>query len=82
MVKTWVADFKRGRTSSNIDAERSGRPKSARMEVEDMVLKVHKIVLNDRRLKLVDIAKAVGISKERTHDYALSSERLGDFKLY
>jgi hypothetical protein len=45
MVKTWVADFKRARTSSNKDAERSGRAKSARTEAEDMVLKVHKIVV-------------------------------------
>jgi histone-lysine N-methyltransferase SETMAR len=63
-VKTWVADFKRGRTSTN-DEQRSGRPKTATSE--EMVQKLHKIVLNDRRLKLVEIAEAVGISKERAH---------------
>ena len=63
-VKTWVADFKRGRTST-IDAERPGRPKTA--TTEEMVLKVQKVVLSDRRLKLVEIADIVGISKERTH---------------
>src|SRR5437588_6058029 len=64
MVKTWVADFKRGRTSTN-DAERPGRPKTA--TTEEMVLKVHKVVSSDRRLKLMEIADTVGISKERVH---------------
>ncbi|EFA13479.2 Mariner Mos1 transposase-like Protein [Tribolium castaneum] len=63
-IKTWVADFKRGRKSTE-DAPRSGRPKTA--TCKEIVEKVHKIVLNDRRSKLVEIAEAVGISTERVH---------------
>lgn len=61
-VHTWVTDFKRGRKSCE-DAHRAGRPNEVTNEV--MIRKIEKIVLNDRRLKLREIAIMVGISSER-----------------
>lgn len=61
-VKFWVAEFKRGRTNL-YDDERVGRPKTATNQ--DIVQKVHRLVLNDRRIKVREIAEAVSISKER-----------------
>lgn len=75
-VKTWVADFKRGRKSTD-DAPRSGRPKTA--TTTEIVEKVHRVVLNDRRLKLAEIADTLGISTERT--YHILTEILGMRKL-
>lgn len=75
-VQFWAADFKRGRTSV-FDEEREGRPKTATNE--EMVKKVHKIVNADRRLKLHEIAEAVGISSERV--YSILHEQLGMKKL-
>ncbi|XP_011863068.1 PREDICTED: histone-lysine N-methyltransferase SETMAR-like [Vollenhovia emeryi] len=51
-----------GRTSTE-DAPRSGRPKEATNA--EIVKQVRRIVLNDRKVKLRELAKAVGISKER-----------------
>ena len=42
----WYAEFKRGRTNTD-DTERSGRQKSA--VVPENIMKVHKIVLGDRK---------------------------------
>ncbi|KMQ83449.1 histone-lysine n-methyltransferase setmar [Lasius niger] len=61
-VKFWAAEFKRGRTSL-VDDERSGRQKTA--TTTDNIEKVHQMVLDDRRIKVREIAEAVGISKER-----------------
>lgn len=69
-VKNWVAEFKRGRTSVQ-DELRPGRPKS--VTTSEMVSKVHDMVLEDRRLKLSEIADNTGISKERVH-HILSEE--------
>ncbi|XP_037868115.1 protein GVQW3-like [Bombyx mori] len=69
-VKIWVAEFKRGRTCAQ-DKVRPGRPKS--VTTPEMVVKVHDIVLADRRLKLSEIADTAGISKERVH-HILSEE--------
>lgn len=49
MVKTWFAEFKRGRINTD-DAERSGRPNSAVVPLN--IKKVHKIILADCKLKL------------------------------
>ena len=54
------ADFKCGRTNTD-DAERSGRPKSA--VVPENMKKVHRIVLGDRKLKMLKIADSLKISE-------------------
>ena len=59
-ITDWHAEFKRGRTNTD-NAERSGRPKSA--VLPEKITKVHKIVLNDRKLKLREIADTLKISK-------------------
>jgi histone-lysine N-methyltransferase SETMAR len=69
-VKYWFAEFKRGRTNTS-DAERSGRPKE--VITPENIKKVHKIILNDRKVKLSEIAETLKISKERVghivHEY-------------
>ncbi|KYN06861.1 hypothetical protein ALC62_02182, partial [Cyphomyrmex costatus] len=59
-VYRWFSEFKMSHTSTE-DASRSGRPK----EATEIVKQVHRIVLNDRKVKLRELAEAVGISKER-----------------
>ena len=61
-ISFWVSEFKRGRTSTS-DEPRTGRPKTATND--EMVDKVHDVVLADRRLKLKEIAETIGISEER-----------------
>lgn len=61
-VKFWAAEFKRGRKSLG-DDERSGRPKTA--TTDDNIAKVHQMVLDDRRIKVREIAEVMNISKER-----------------
>lgn len=58
----WFAEFKRGRTNTE-DAERSGRPNDA--VTPENIKKVHKIVLENRKVKLQEIADTINISKER-----------------
>lgn len=64
MVQKWFNDFRCGRTDTN-DATRPGRPKE--VTTPDFIDKVHDIVLADRRLKVREIAKMVGISVDRVH---------------
>src|SRR5436190_14865022 len=61
-VKFWAAEFKRGRKSLG-DDERSGRPKTA--TTDENIAKVHEMVLDDRRIKVREIAKVMNMSKER-----------------
>lgn len=61
-VYRWFSEFKMGRTSTE-DAPRSGRPIEATNS--EIVKQVHRIVLDDRKVKLRELAEAVGISKER-----------------
>lgn len=75
-VKKWAAEFKRGRTSLQDDA-RCGRSKTA--TTEEIVNKVHDIVLRDWWLKVSEIAKNVGILDERT--YHILTKELGMKKL-
>jgi len=58
----WFAEFKRGRTDTN-DAERFGRPNEA--VTPENIKKIHKIVLDDRKVKLRELADIVKISMER-----------------
>ena len=56
----WFAEFKRGRTTTN-DSKRSGRPNEA--ITPENIKKVHKLILADRKLKLLDIADTLKISE-------------------
>ena len=73
----WYAEFKRGRTNTD-GAERSGRPKSA--VVPENIIKVHKIVLGDRKLKLREIADTLKISEGSV--FTILHESLGMRKLF
>ena len=61
-VKFWAAEFKRGRKSLG-DDERSGRPKTA--TTDENVAMVHQMVLDDRRIKVKEIAEVMNMPKER-----------------
>ncbi|XP_044753550.1 histone-lysine N-methyltransferase SETMAR-like [Coccinella septempunctata] len=64
-IRYWFNEFKRGRTSV-FDEGRSGRPKE--VTTEDMVIKIHDIVLADRRVKIKKIAEMVDMPYERVHN--------------
>ena len=59
-VKLWVTEFKRDRKSLGND-EHSGRPKIT--TTYENIAKVHQTVLDDRRIKVRDIAEVMNISK-------------------
>ena len=61
-IKKWAAEFKRGRTGLE-DDPRKGRPKSA--TTPEIIEQVHDMVLDNRRMKVHEIAEAIGISNER-----------------
>jgi len=69
-ITKWAAEFKRGRTSLE-DDPREGRPKSA--TTSKFMEQVHDMVLDDRRMKVREIAETIGISKERV-GYILHEE--------
>lgn len=55
MVKNWIAQFKRGRTTTN-----DGRPKA--LTTTNVIEKVCRIVLDDCRVTVGDLPEQVGIS--------------------
>ncbi|GFT23360.1 HTH_48 domain-containing protein [Nephila pilipes] len=59
----WFAEFKRGRTDTN-DAERSGRPVKA--VTPENVSEVTKLIMKDRKVKLLDAAIAFDGTKTAT----------------
>ena len=59
-----MAEFKRDRTSCQ-DEHRNGRPNE--VTTTEMVKKIHKMVLDDRRLKVSEIADMVEISRSGIH---------------
>lgn len=61
-VKFWTAEFKRGRRSME-DDQRPGRPKTA--STDNNIKKIHQMVINNRRIKVRDVAETMEISKER-----------------
>ena len=56
-------EFSCGRTNTT-DAERSGRP--IEITTEEIIHKIHDIVLENSHMKMCNIAEKVNISKERT----------------
>ena len=75
-VKKWYVEFKPDRTSTN-NTEFSSRPNE--VATGENIKKVHRIVLNDRKIKLSVIADMVNISTECVrhilHEY-LSMKKL------
>jgi hypothetical protein len=67
IVKKWFAKFKRGEIEGDA---RCVRPKEA---VPKNIKKVHKIIVNDRIVKLIEISETLKISKKRVehivHEY-------------
>ena len=63
-MKRWVAEFKHGRQSPEDDPH-PGRP--VIVATQEMVSKVHDIVMTDRQVTERYIASTVGISQERVH---------------
>ena len=59
MLHKWFTEFRYSRISTS-DAERPGRPKE--LTSQEMIDKIHDIVLNDRRLKVCEISETVNIS--------------------
>jgi hypothetical protein len=74
-VEKWFAKLKRGEMcidDARIDGDaRIGRPKDT--VSDENIKKVHKIILNDRKMKLIEIAETLKISKKRVdhivHEY-------------
>ena len=62
IVQKWVAEFKGGRQSLE-DDPRPGRPTTA--TTQENIDQVHRLVMDDRRLTISQIASGVGISRER-----------------
>lgn len=75
-VRYWFNEFKRGRTSV-FDEERPGRP--ADVVTEEIIEKVHDIILADHRTKVREVAKAVGVSYGMV--FNILHDRLGMRKL-
>lgn len=61
----WINEFKCGRICTE-DEARSGRP--VEVTTLDIVEKIHGMVMENRRMKVREIAEAVGISTERVHN--------------
>lgn len=72
-VEKWFADFKRGHTDTD-DAERSGRP--IEVVTPENIKKVHRIVLENRKVKLREIADTLKISEGSVHKKDLYIRKL------
>jgi len=69
-IKKWAAEFKRGHTGLEDDPCK-GCPKSA--TTPEIIEQVHDTVLDDRQMKVHEIAETIGISKEHV-GYILHEE--------
>lgn len=76
-VYDWYNEFKRGRTST-ATIPSPGRP--IEVTTQENVQKIHRMVLNDRKLKVREIAEAMRMSKERVgnilHEHLLMRKLL------
>ena len=75
-VAKWSAEFKRGRDSLE-DDPRPGRP--ADVISQEMIDRVERLVLNDRRIKVAELASECGISNGSV--YTIIHEHLGMSKV-
>ncbi|XP_033225140.1 protein GVQW3-like [Belonocnema kinseyi] len=75
MVKQWVSEFKKGRTST-FDELRSERP--VKVATPEMIEKMHKRVIEDRRLMVSQKSKATRMSTEHVRN--ISHEHSGTEK--
>jgi predicted HTH transcriptional regulator len=64
-VSRWFQTFRNGSISTN-DAELSGR--LVETTIPEIFDKIHDMVMDDRRVKVREIASTVGISSERVHN--------------
>ncbi|GFV52335.1 HTH_48 domain-containing protein [Trichonephila clavipes] len=62
-LKIWGVEFKRGRKSLG-DDKHSGRPNTA--TTEENIAKIPQMVLDDRRIKVREIAEVMNMSKENS----------------
>ena len=60
MVEKWIAELKRGHTSTVYDAERSGRPNEA--VIPENIKQIHQLVRNNRKWKVHELVDIVKIS--------------------
>ena len=75
-VAKWSAEFKRGRDSLE-DDPRPGRP--ADVISQEMIDRVERLVLNNRRIKIAELASECGISNGSV--YTIIHEHLGMSKV-
>nr|WP_315898425.1 hypothetical protein [Proteus mirabilis]WNW22282.1 hypothetical protein RRU04_00030 [Proteus mirabilis] len=73
----WYAKFKRGEMSTEDgELERDAR----KVVTDENIKKIHKMILNDRKMESIEIAEALKISKERVghiiHQYLDMREAL------
>ncbi|XP_026828418.1 histone-lysine N-methyltransferase SETMAR-like [Ooceraea biroi] len=76
-VYKWFQNFRSGHMSTS-DVECSGRPVEA--TTPEIIDKIHDMVMGDRRVKIREIASAMGISSERVHN--ILHQHLGMKKLF
>ena len=76
LLHKWFTEFRCGRINTS-DAERPGPPK--KVTSQEMIDKIHNIVLNDRRLKVREISETAIISVGRV--WHISHQCLGVRKL-
>jgi len=69
-IKKWAAEFKCDRSSLE-DDPCEGRPKSA--TTPEIIEQMHKMILDEGRMKVRETAETIGISKERV-GYILHEE--------
>ena len=67
----WINEFKRGRTCTE-DPARSGRP----ITTKEVIEKVHRIVLGDRRMKIheIDLRRFLTVDETWIHHYTPESK--------
>ena len=64
-VKQWISEFKKSLTSTD---DETGSGRLIEVPTGEMIEKIHKIVLGDRRLKMSQIAETTGMSTDRVHN--------------